>query len=121
MYVGAVLIGLLILIAIGSWQIHILNKGKDECKKGEFDHLVNGVYLGNGTVRYIEHRQYKYCTTEAQGLLKDQLVEAYVNSLNKCQLTPTNCESYINKVVGWGFGLGFAILLVLVIGGSLCE
>jgi hypothetical protein len=104
---------LLVLIAIGSWQIHIINQGKSKCEKTAFDHHVNGIYLGNGTIRYIEHQQFKFCTTTAQGLLDNQLVDAYVNEQNQCQLVSSNCDSYESKVAGWGVGIAFSIVFFL--------
>jgi hypothetical protein len=105
---------LLVLIAIGSWQINTLNKEKSKCSKKAFTDVVNGKYLGNDTVQYITNQQYHYCTIKAEGLIKDQLVLAYKNYLNECQLTPTNCDNYEGKVTGWGFGIAFSIVFLLV-------
>ena len=109
----------LLTIGIGSWQINVLTPKNDSCQTTAFRDQINGQFLGNSTVQYIDQLRFVHCMLqpgEDSYLLVTQLVTAYANQLvpQQCSLTSTNCESIENQIIGWGFGIGFSILILLL-------
>jgi len=118
-------IGLLVLISIGSWQIHVLTPQYNSCQGTAFRAQITGQFIGNSTVQYITPFRFERCTLqpgEDSGLIVNQLCVVYTNQnpIQQCSLTSTNCDSIEGKIAGWGVGLGLSIAIVLVLCFGLC-